>query len=119
MLKHALLAAALTFALGSPAVFAQTSQNLSGSTTLDVSHVTSEADLAKQLAKMGYTNIHLTRVGPTEADPRPDLEDTGKNGTRRQNSANVPVRPGWNGTAVHNGKRVNILVDEAGHMTTK
>ena len=68
---------------------------------------------------MGYSSIHLTRVRPTEVDPRPDIEDSGKNGTRRQNSPNVPVHQGWNGTAVRDGKRVNILVDEAGHMTTK
>lgn len=119
MLKHTLLAAAVAVALGSPVAFAQVSQNTSGSTTLDVSHVTSEADLAKQLSKMGYTSIHLTRVRPTEVDPRPDIEDSGKNGTRMQNSPNVPVHQGWNGTAVRDGKRVNILVDEAGHMTTK
>ena len=108
MLKNLLLAAAVATTLGAPAVYAAAPQQIDGSVTFRISHPTSQAELARQLSQSGYSDIRLTRARPNQLDPRPDLEDF--NAARASNSAETPVHLGWNGTAVHDGKRVNILV---------
>ncbi len=108
MLKNSLLAAAIALTLGAPAAFAAEPQQLDGSVTVAVSPLTSQGDVARQLGQSGYSDIRLTPVRPTQIDPRPDLEDAGSTVAADQ----TPVHSGWNGSAVRNGQRVNVLVNE-------
>lgn len=122
MFKQSLLAAALILAFGvagtvSSSIAAEP-ESISGSAHVTVNAVTSQADLAKQLEKMGYTNIRLTPVRPTDVDPRPDLTDCTAQGSP-VNSPVVPCHSGWNGTAVRDGKLVNIMVTQQGEVQVK
>jgi hypothetical protein len=124
MLKHTFVAAAVVTMLGAPTVYAVSPeavspQDISGSTMVGVPHVISEADLAEQLTQMGYSDVRLTQARPNDIDPRPDLHGSANNSATSLNSSKVAVHSGWNGTAVHQNKRVNILVDDTGPMTEK
>ncbi len=107
MFKNLILATALAATLGAPA-YAAAPQQIDGSVTLRIGHPTSQAELARQLSQSGYSDIRLTQARPTQIDPRPDIDDamTG----RALDADATPVHLGWNGTAVHEGKRVSILV---------
>ena len=122
MFKHTLLAAGLVIAFAAAGTLsgarAAGPEGISGNTHVTVTPMTSQADLAKQLEKMGYTEVLLTPARPTDVDPRPDMTDCTAHGSP-VNSPVVPCHPGWNGTAVHNGKRVNIMVDEKGAVQEK
>ncbi len=122
MFKQTLLAAGLVIAFGAAGTLqgarAAEPEGISGNTHVTVTPMTSQADLAKQLEKAGYTDVLLTPARPTDVDPRPDMTDCTAHGSP-VNSPVVPCHSGWNGTAVHNGKRVNIMVDEKGAVQEK
>ena len=122
MFKQTLLAAGLVIAfgvVGAPlGARAAGPEAITGTTNVTVTPMTSQADLAKELAKMGYTDILLTPARPTDVDPRPDMTDCTAHGSP-VNSPVVPCHSGWNGTALHHGKRVNIMVNEKGQVQEK
>ncbi|WP_298214807.1 hypothetical protein [Acidocella sp.] len=69
--------------------------------------VMSQADVAKQLKQMGYTNIRLSPYSPTTVVPCPQLSHP----TPTSDLAKTPAHRGWNGTAEKNGDTANVYVD--------
>ncbi|MCB5945625.1 hypothetical protein [Acidocella sp. KAb 2-4] len=65
----------------------------------------SQAQLATQLQAEGYSNVTLSAAAPSLADPHPEL-----NPTETSAPAQTPVHAGWNGTAVKDGKIVQVYV---------
>jgi hypothetical protein len=85
---------------------------------IDVAHVTTLEQLKQTLESHGYTNVKLAPNKPNEEDPRPDLEDNGPGKKSTFNAGRTPVHAGWEGTAMKDGKTVNVVIDTKGHMTT-
>jgi hypothetical protein len=104
-------AAAFLLALtigASPLALAQTT----GTTTPPC--VTQE-QLNGLLKAQGYTDIKLSEVSPTSAQPRPDISCR----TPESQAAVTATHKGWNGTAMKDGKLQNIYVDAAGRVSTR
>jgi hypothetical protein len=68
-----------------------------------VSGVESQAQLAEMLRAQGYSEIMLADTAPSFAAPHPEL-----NPDRIAHPEITPVREGWNGVAVKDGKTVEI-----------
>jgi len=73
-----------------------------------VTGVTSQAQLTRQLNAQGYCDVKLSSVRPNPADPEPQLY------RGRDNPQITPVHQGWNGTAVKNGRTLEVRVDFGG-----
>lgn len=71
---------------------------------VQVSGAESEAQLAAQLQSQGYTDIRLSSVAANPANPHPELNPT------LVNNPTAPVHDGWNGTAVKDGKTIEVYV---------
>jgi hypothetical protein len=71
-----------------------------------VSGVESQARLAEILRGQGYGDIVLADTAPTFAAPHPEL-----NSQRIAHPEITPVREGWNGVAVKDGKVIEIYAD--------
>jgi hypothetical protein len=69
--------------------------------------VLSDAQLAEQLRAAGYTDIKLTSERPTQFTPRPEISAAVSEGEAPATAAH----PGWNGTALKDGRTVDIYVD--------
>jgi hypothetical protein len=91
-------------------------QQITGTARLDFTKVISLEQLQTLLEQEGYTDIQLSPVQPNISDPRPDIQANSPNGRKHLDLAATPVHPGWDGTAVRNGKRVNIVIDSSGFM---
>ena len=85
-------------------------QQITGSVRLDLQHVVSMAQLQQILERQGYSYILLSAVLPNQENPRPDLQVSGPGAIKVLNPQLTPAHMGWNGTAVHNGKRVSIIL---------
>jgi hypothetical protein len=70
--------------------------------------VISGAQLIERLQSQGYTDVKLTSERPTTFTPHPELSA----GLSSDEAAATPVHQGWNGTAVRDGRTVDIYVDE-------
>ena len=68
-----------------------------------VSGVQSQAQLAQILRDQGYSDVLLADTDPTFTAPHPEL-----NPERVAHPGTTPVREGWNGVAVKDGKTVEI-----------
>jgi hypothetical protein len=68
-----------------------------------VPSVSSQAQLADTLRAQGYSDIRLSAVPADPDNPHPEL-----NRTLTNNPENTPVRTGWNGVAVKDGRTVQI-----------
>lgn len=71
-----------------------------------VAGVESQAKLAEILRGQGYSEIVLADADPTFTAPHPEL-----NPQRIAHPEATPVREGWNGVAVKDGKSVEIYAD--------
>jgi len=68
--------------------------------------VESQAHLAQSLSAMGYSDIALTTVAADPTHPHPEL-----NPEFTADPQDTPVRSGWNGVAVKDGKIVQVYAD--------
>ncbi len=107
-----LLAAAAASLLGTAPAFAATvatsPEQITGTTRLYPDLVTSMAQLQTLLEGRGYTNILLSAQRPNLENPRPDIQSSGA--AASFDPQRTAVHPGWNGTAITNGHRVNIVI---------
>lgn len=71
-----------------------------------VSGVESQAQLARILYDQGYSDIVLADTAPSFTAPHPEL-----NPERVAHPETTPVRAGWNGVAVKDGKTVEIYAE--------
>lgn len=108
----ALLAASLAL----PAAQAASPVKRSDTVNLDLSELISMDQLKHLLEQQGYTDILLSPVKPNSTNPRPDIQDSGPKAVKSVNPATTPIHEGWNGTAVKDGKRVNIEIDSHSRM---
>lgn len=119
-MKHRIVAAMLVATmLGAPIAYAAPSQDPNGTVKLTISEATSMTELKTLLQQRGYTDIDLSPVKPNDENPRPDIQGTGGSARNKVDPNTTAVHYGWNGTAVRNGKRVNIVIDKNGTMTEK
>jgi len=103
-------AAALTLALaGAQAAKADGFISTVPTVHVAVAGVESQAQLAQTLRGEGYADIVLSSAAPSLANPRPEL-----NPELVSNPQNTPVRSGWNGVAVKDGKTVQVYADLQG-----
>ena len=70
--------------------------------------IASGAQLIEHLQSEGYTDVRLSSQQPTPSTPHPEISA----GLTREAAAWTPVHQGWTGTAVKDGRTVNIYVDE-------
>ncbi|MDR3506164.1 MAG: hypothetical protein P4L52_07955 [Acidocella sp.] len=98
------LAAASLLGIAQPAV-ASGLLSMSSAIMVSLEDVESQAQLAKQLQAEGYSNILLAAITATRMNPHPELNPS------ETNIAGTPVRPGWNGTAVKDGKTYDVYVN--------
>ena len=96
------------FAVGLLAAGLQAAQADDFVTTAATAHVTvsgveSQAQLARILRDQGYSDIALADTAPSFRAPHPEL-----NPERIAHPETTPVRAGWNGVAVKDGKTVEI-----------
>ena len=73
---------------------------------VDVAGIESQAQLAQILRSQGYSEIMLADTAPSFTAPHPEL-----NPDRSAHPDITPVRAGWNGVAVKDGKTVEIYAD--------
>lgn len=73
---------------------------------IDVAGVESQAQLAQILRGQGYDEVMLADTAPSFTAPHPEL-----NPDRTAHPEATPVRAGWNGVAVKDGKTVEIYAD--------
>jgi len=71
-----------------------------------VSGVESQAQLANALRAQGYTDVVLSPVAPSFTHPHPELDSD-----LVANPQNTPVRAGWNGVAVKDGKTIEVYAN--------
>ena len=71
-----------------------------------VSGVQSQAQLADTLRAQGYTDVVLAPVAPSPTHPHPELD-----ADLVANPQATPVRAGWNGVAVKDGKTVGVYAN--------
>jgi hypothetical protein len=71
--------------------------------------VMSYAQLIEQLRGQGYSDVKVTALRPSLSSPRPELVHGLGAGDDEANT--TPVHQGWNGTAVKDGRTVDIYVD--------
>ena len=71
-----------------------------------VANTESQAQLADQLRARGYTDVVLSSVPATPANPHPE-----GNATLTNYPEQTPVRSGWNGVAVKDGQIVQVYAD--------
>ncbi len=120
LMKNSIFSAMLfAIALAAPTVHAAPSQDPSGTVKLTISEATSMTELKTMLQQRGYTDIDLSPVKPNDENPRPDIQGTGGSARNKVDPNVTAVHYGWNGTAVRNGKRVNIVIDKNGTMVEK
>jgi hypothetical protein len=108
-------AAFLSIALASPlAACAGAGQIIDDAPALHVAvaGVESEAQLVAQLQALGYRDIRVTGFQPNEIDRRPELSH-GFTSADDEDAQVTPVHFGWNGTALKDGRWVDIYVDRA------
>lgn len=74
-----------------------------------VDGVQSQAQLAQALSAQGYSDIALSAVAADPTHPHPEL-----NPDFVAHPQATPVRSGWNGVAVKDGKTVQIYADLKG-----
>ena len=75
---------------------------------IEVEGVESQAQLAQTLRAQGYSDILLSSTNPSFTEPHPEL-----NPERIAHPDNTPVRPGWNGVAVKDGRTVEVYATSA------
>ncbi len=68
--------------------------------------VISQAQLQRQLELLGYGNIKLSPIYPTPSNPHPELS-----ATMTSDPAFTPVHRGWNGSAMKEGRTLNVRVE--------
>ncbi len=66
----------------------------------------SQAQLADQLRAQGYTDVVLSSIPATPANPHPE-----GNSSLTGNPWQTPVHAGWNGVAVKGGQTVQVYAD--------
>lgn len=74
-----------------------------------VGGVESQAQLAQTLRAEGYSDVVLTSVTADPTHPHPEL-----NPAFTANPQGTPVRAGWNGVAVKDGRTVQVYADIRG-----
>jgi hypothetical protein len=114
-MRNALLAAAALALLGTAPAFSATiptsPEQITGTVRLKPAGVISMAQLQTTLQDRGYRNILLTPSRPNLQNPRPDIEGNGRKVVASFDPDLTAVHRGWNGTAVLNNKRVNVVID--------
>ena len=122
--------AALSLALAVPAVSAAVQAANAETATPDESYVfglvtltpmmhvpmagaASYAQLIRLLQSQGYADIKVTPLSPNSFDPRPELMHPDLTFTSAADDAarDTAIHAGWNGTAVKNGRMVEVYVD--------
>ncbi|PPQ35310.1 hypothetical protein [Rhodopila globiformis] len=71
-----------------------------------VSGAESQAQLASQLRAEGYTNVVLSSVRATPANPHPESDST-----LTSHPEQTPVHTGWNGVASKDGRTVQVYAE--------
>ena len=77
-----------------------------------IAGVASEAQLIARLQSSGYTDIRVTPLHPNGMDRRPELMYAFSSADDEEAQV-TPVHFGWNGTAVKDGRIVDVYVDRA------
>jgi hypothetical protein len=111
-LPLSLTATALIAGIGAGAAYARPAQSLDVFSTTPTVHIAvptveSQAQLADQLRALGYTDVVLSSVYATPANPRPQA-----NPAFTSNPQGTPVHEGWNGVAVKDGQIVQVYADQ-------
>jgi hypothetical protein len=75
----------------------------------------SEAQLIRALQADGFTDITVTPLQPNGFDPRPELQhpDLTASSPADPRAQGTPIHFGWNGTAVKDGRAVQVYVERA------
>jgi hypothetical protein len=113
MVLRALVIATFAIGLASPAMAQQAGLlQPAPSVHVAVAGVASCAQLIRQLQAQGYTDIKISEDYPNVLDPRPEIRH-GYSSPDDQDAKVTPYHYGWMGTALKDGRRVDVYVDRS------
>ena len=79
---------------------------------ISIAGAASEAQLITELRSLGYSNIRVTDLRHNGMDRRPELMQAFSSADEEEAQV-TPLHFGWNGTAVKDGRTVDVYVDRA------